>query len=175
MSWYSNLWKFLVEREIKCLNKKIIITEFYLNLWISMVKRMVNFAKCCHTDITLLVLDVLQMKTSVIAPKISFWCLWNTPVSLIPRMVPALQWDTLITGWVSDWWVTFSKEINDNLSFEERDSKRVPHTFAMPKSSPLRYFCHTHQSTTLSHVHSHAHLCNGFGFILLGGKNKKAV
>lgn len=33
---------------------------------------MVNFAKCCHTDITLLVLDVLQMKTSVIAPKISF-------------------------------------------------------------------------------------------------------
>lgn len=66
------------------------------------VKRVVNFSRCCHTDITLLVLDVLQMKTSVIAPKSSFCCLWNTPVSLIPRMVPALQWDTLIMGWVRD-------------------------------------------------------------------------
>lgn len=37
-----------------------------------LVKRVVNFARCCHTDITPLVLDVLQMKTSVIAPKISF-------------------------------------------------------------------------------------------------------
>lgn len=111
-----------------------------------LVKRVVNFARCCHTDITPLVLDVLQMKTSVIAPKISFWCLWNTPVSLLPGMVPALQWDTLIMGWGSDWWVTFSKEINDNLSFEERDWKQMPNTFAMSKSSPLRYFCHTHHS-----------------------------
>lgn len=133
------------------------------------VKRVVNFSRCCHTDITLLVLDVLQMKTSVIAPKSSFCCLWNTPVSLIPRMVPALQWDTLIMGWVRDWRVTFSKEINDNLSFEERHSKRMPHTFAMSKSSPSRYFCHTHQSTTLSHVH----FCDGSGFILLGKKKKR--
>lgn len=132
------------------------------------VKKVVNFARCCLTDITLLVLGVLQIKTSVIAPKISFWCLWNTPVSLVPRMVPTLQWDTVIMGQVSDWRVTVSKEINDNLSFEERDSKRMPHTFAMSKSSALRYFCHTHQSTTLSHVH----FCDDFGFILRGGKKR---
>lgn len=84
------------------------------------------------------------------------------------RMVPALQWDTVIMGRVSDWRVTVSKEINDNLSFEERDSKRMPHTFAMSKSSALRYFCHTHQSTTLSHVH----FCDDFGFILRGGKKR---
>lgn len=177
MSWYSNLWKFLVEREIKCLNKKIIITEFYLNLWISMVKRMVNFAKCCHTDITLLVLDVLQMKTSVIAPKISFWCLWNTPVSLIPRMVPALQWDTLITGWVSDWWVTFSHLLKLMITSPlKKEIQNECHTHLLCLRAVRLDIFVTHIKAQLS-VMSIAMSIYVMALVsyFWGGKNKKAV
>lgn len=42
--------------------------EFYLNYWMSVVKRVVNFARCYH-----LVLGALQIKTSVTTQLIFFF------------------------------------------------------------------------------------------------------
>lgn len=56
----------------KVFKETVIIMEFYLNYWMSVVKNVVNFARCYHPDVSLLVLSALQMKTSVTAPKLSF-------------------------------------------------------------------------------------------------------
>lgn len=60
----------------------------------SVVKRVNNFARCHHWDISLLVLAVLQIKIPSTASRFSFWCLCNIPVCLLPGTGPALQHDS---------------------------------------------------------------------------------
>lgn len=134
----------------KVVKQTLIITEFHLNYWMSVAKKVVNFARCFHPDIF-----SLFCKNSFTAPKCSFWCLCDVPISLVPGTVPALQWETLIIGWVRGWGVTSSEEINDNLCFGERNSKWMPHAFATSKSSLLQCFCHASK-----HAHSHGHSCD---------------
>lgn len=111
----------------------------------------VNFARCYHPDIGLLVLHVLQMKTSVTTQKFPFRCLYNIPFSLVPGKEPVLQWETLIGRWVSDCGVTFSEEINDNFSFKETDNKLHKYLLHL-RTVRLDFFCHT-----LKHTHSFVH------------------
>lgn len=105
----------------------------------------VNFARCYHPDIGLLVLHVLQMETSATTQKFPFWCLYNIPFSLVPGKEPVLQWETRIGRWVSDCGVTFSEEIHDNFSFKETDNKL--HKYLLHLRTVRLDFFVTHWST----------------------------
>lgn len=78
--------------------------EFYLNCCKSVVKTVVNFVRCYHLDITLLLLGMLkQVKTFVkqVKTSVTILKLCNIPISLVPAAEPTIQWGTLTVGWVS--------------------------------------------------------------------------